>query len=64
MIFSNDENAFMYLNYKDGMNFIYFFIYFNLFILFSCYLFQNKIKISHYRVENTKFIYDTCGKQL
>jgi hypothetical protein len=29
-IFLNDENAFTYLNYKDGVNFIYFFNYFYL----------------------------------
>jgi hypothetical protein len=58
------ENTLMYSNYKDGMHFIYFLSYFNLFLLFRCYLFQNKVQINPYRVENKKLIYDTCGKEL
>jgi hypothetical protein len=57
-------NVFMYLNYKDRMNFLYFSSHFNLFILFNCYLFQNSIEINYHSIENMQLIYDTSSKQL
>jgi hypothetical protein len=46
------ENVFIYLQYQDEMNFIFFFSIFTLFMSFSCYLFQDKIEINHQPIKN------------